>query len=613
MEIRRLENLGPAERIVQTLLSWSDHLVHNRTGVVITDLNRPTGVTWQPAIWKEEKGRKVVYRMDKRTLTLLGPLQPDGRVGTPWTSVGRWQKAGLQPETAVYLYRQIADVFRMDNEFVARWASWAFARENRDLKVVLAAFLLVQPRAGLPTCEAGKVLFYDDDLRAVAEAMLLLTRKDGRDFNPKLLLRVGELLALPAIAAINVELGFARAARNPFLGRWPKVVEKWLAYRERNPKMLEGLVRAGFRTTVMKLAQKVGYKPQSPRFFEILRWKQKQAADGRRTLAIGANVAAAESWEHLKEAEICARIVQTRPDFKRIVGLLPPRVGLTRAVVVAAMEAGSLSNTDLVLLTPTLEDLGLLDLPAVRARWEAACKLVENQRTANIATRVRSEKTAETLQAAAEAATRKVVAEATRNLRVYFFVDISGSMDQAIVKAKDYLTRFLYAFPADRLHIAVFNTVGREVVLKHASAAGVSHAFASFKAGGGTDYGAGVRALAHHKPKADEDALFVFVGDQQAGWFADAVRQSGINPIGFAFLFVGQATLQNAVEGTAYELKLPCLRLDEAIFADPYAIAPTLRNLIASTPVKATTTAPPRQTLVQEILATELLKKPVWA
>jgi hypothetical protein len=31
------ENLGPAERIVQTILAYSDHMVHNRPGMVVRD------------------------------------------------------------------------------------------------------------------------------------------------------------------------------------------------------------------------------------------------------------------------------------------------------------------------------------------------------------------------------------------------------------------------------------------------------------------------------------------------------------------------------------------------------------------------------------------------
>ena len=56
-----------------------------------------------------------------------------------------------------------------------------------------------------------------------------------------------------------------------------------------------------------------------------------------RAIAIGVDVAAAESWSGLSEREICERIVETRPSYKRLVGLLPPEIGLTRAIVAAAI------------------------------------------------------------------------------------------------------------------------------------------------------------------------------------------------------------------------------------------------------------------------------------
>ena len=66
----------------------------------------------------------------------------------------------------------------MDNELAARWASWSFAQEHRDLKVALTALMLVQNRCGAPVLEDGAVLFCDDDYREIGEAMCLLRRRD---------------------------------------------------------------------------------------------------------------------------------------------------------------------------------------------------------------------------------------------------------------------------------------------------------------------------------------------------------------------------------------------------------------------------------------------------
>jgi hypothetical protein len=512
------------------------------------------------------------------------------------------------------MYQQVAEVWKLDNEFAAKWASYAWKQDHRDLKVILAAFMLCQSRKGDPVIDAGKIAFHDEDYRDVGEAMLLLHEK-GKDLNPKLLLRLHDLLSLPGIAEVNRQLGFGKSARRPFYGRWEKAVTKWLQYREQNPKLLEGLVKAGFKTTVMELARRVGYKPASPKFFDALRWKQVQAKDGRRDMAIGAAVKAAESWEGFTETQICERIVQSKPDWKRIVGLLP-KGGLTRAIVAAAIEAGSFSNKDLIIATPTLEELGLLQVQDIRERWEKALKTAEDMRAANIATKVKSKVIEEKLQEAADVAVQKAAEEVMKGMRIYFMVDISGSMENAIAEAKVYLAKFLQAFPPDRLHVSVFNTSGREVTIKHPTAAGVENAFRGIAAGGGTDYGAGVAMLSKYKPAADEDVLFFFVGDEEANVFTTAVRRSGLNPLAFGFLKVRNAPNYQAVRGTAQELGIPCFMVDPKMFEDPYAIPRVIRNMIAATPVGVApnrVVAAPRVTLVEQILQTTLLQKPAWA
>lgn len=504
----------------------------------------------------------------------------------------------------------------MDNEFAARWASYAFGQEHRDLKVVLAAFMLVQTRKGDPVLDGGKITFYDEDFRDIGEAMMLIHRRDGKDLNPKLLLRIHDLLSLPSVAAINRELGFGNSARRPFLGRWSKAVEKWLQFREENPKLLDGLVKAGFKNTVKDLARAVGYKPETPRFFEALSWAQDQAKDGRRTMLIGVEMAKTESWDDLTEAQICEKIVADKPDWKRVVGLLPKKLGVTRAIMSAAVESGSLSNKDLIILTPTLEELGLLEVTEVRAKWDRAIKRAEDDmRAANIARNVRSKDVQEQLQAAADTALQKAVAQATKNLRIYVIIDISGSMGQSIERAKTLLGKFLQGFPADRTHVAVFNTAGRVVEIKHPSAAGVANAFRGISADGGTAHGAGVLALQKFQPKDDEDSLFIFIGDGgERKTFEAYVTQSKLRPMAFGFLRLPGENF-GCIESTATMLGIPCFPIVENTFDDVYAIPRTIRALVAATPVgtAARVAATPRVTLVDTILKTDLLRKPQWA
>src|SRR6478609_2193106 len=614
------ENLGPAERIINTLLAYSDHAVHNRPGIVQPDPTSVTKVKWSPVTYKEEAGQKVVYRKEKAgkktNLIRLGTLSADGKVLDGRTIVGRYMKPGLFPEVAEWMYRQIAEVWRLDNEFAARWASYAYGEDHRDLKVALAAFMLVQTRKGDPVLDAGKVAFYDEDFRDIGEAMVLC---DGKKFlDVKMILRLLDFLEVDEVAAVNRELGFGQSQRNAFLGRLPRVIEKWLRYREVNQQLLKGLIKKGFRTSLIRLARAIGYKPTTEKFFQLLRWKQDQAKDGHRTIAIGKAVKAAESWTGLTEEQICERIVAQKPDFKRIVGMLPDQIGLTRAVLAASIESGSLSDKDLIIYSETLESHGLLKVPDIQGRWQAALRKAEDQRAANVALRVKSKEVKEALQEAADTAVQKAVEEVAKDLEVYVIVDISGSMDEAIEKAKRYISQMAPAFPLDNLHVSVFNTAGREVRIPHASAAGVTNAFSGIKAGGGTDYGAGVLALKKYRPVAGRDVLFIFVGDEGAPQFSRAVQESDLNPVAFGLIPTpsrqyGQGT---AVKETAVRLNIPCFEIDEKTFTDPYAVPRVLRNLIAATPVTAAATraqVKPRLSLVDTILATDLLQKPAWA
>ena len=618
----RLEALGPAEVILQSLTTHLDHMVHNRTGVVVPDARTKIGVRWSHAIWRKEGDDKVVYlraiKGSRKNETRIGVLNDDGKVMNGTSEVGEFRKPGLFPEVAAYMYKQVAEVWKMDNEFAAKWASWAFPREHRDLKVVLAAFMLCQPRAGEPVMEDGKVLFHDDDYRDIGVAMCLLRGK--HDLDPKLLLRVGKLLRLPQVKEINFDLGFAKSNRHPFMGRYTTAIKFWLSHLEQNVKLLEGLVKKGYRTTVMKLASMSRFKPETEKFYEVLRWKQAQSKDGHRTLAIGKDVKAAESWADLTEEQICEKIVAEKPNYKRLVGMLPQEMGLTQAIMAAAIEASSVADNDLIMLTPTLEELGLLEVKDIKDRWTEATTKAENQRAANIARRVKKDSLKETLQDAADTAVKKVLEEVTREMIVYVIVDKSGSMHRSLEAAKGYLKKFLQGFPLERTFVSVFNSYGSELALKAASAAAVDHAFKSHRAGGGTDYGAGFTALSHHKPTPEQDLLVLFVGDE--GDYSGpmrlvrAVQRSDLNPVAFGLLKV-PGDNGNCVRGAARHLNIPCFMIEEEMFGDdPYSVPRVLSNLIASTPVGQAPAGTPvrkRKTLVQEIMETPLLTKPVWA
>lgn len=574
------EQMGPAEKLLDLVLNASAHLWHNRPG-------RDIGGVWHPA-----KGRNA----DRGT-----PVQP-----------------GLFVPAAETLYGQLLEIFGLNTELMAHFASYALTETDwRDLKVATSALMLVQPHSGQPIKDDdGSVGFYDDDLRGIGEAMLLkYERKSARMMTPKAVLRVAELLETPAIAELNRMAGFADPASNKApLGRWPKAATKWLRYREQNAPLLEGLVRAGYKETIKKIARKVGYKPLSERFFAVLGWKQSQSSEGHRTMGLdGLELEKRERFDDVSEAEICEAIVTQRLTYKEVMGRLPPDIGLTPAIMVALLP--TLSDRDLRQLTPTLEELGLMAEPEIRDAWEKAIESATDQRGLNIARNVRSAELKERLAASADNAAKAAVAEATgeRDVHVMFLIDTSGSMQGAIEKSVDALTKIVAGFPLDKLHIATFDTFGTTKVPKAASGAAIKHMLQGVKASGGTLHSAGVAALARDGVTVPSDAtlLVIVVGDEagEAGArFASSFADNGFAPSAFALILNVAYSRGETVRTAATNLGLPFSTITVDQFDDPYQVPRVLKTILEA-PV-ATGGPVKRFSWVDKVMATKLLELP---
>lgn len=568
--------MGPAERLLDVVLGSSAHLWHNRPGM------NQNG-TWVPA---KGAGRARGVR-----------VQP-----------------GLFVPAAVSLYSRLLEIHKLNADLMAHLASYALVETDwRDLKVACAALMLVQTRAGVPIKDDdGSVAFYDDDHRRIGEAMVLwYQKKSARMLTPKAVLRIAELLETPEIAALNRAAGFGDpAAKRAPLGRWAKAAAKWLAVREANKAMLEGLVKAGFKQTIKNLARKVGYKPATPEFFGLLGWKQSQADDGRREVGLdNVTLVKSERFDGLAEAEICEAIVTQRLRYKDAVGRLPADIGLTPAIMVALLP--TLSDRDLRQLTPTLEELGLLSVPEIRAKWEKAIASATDQRGLNIAKNVRDASLKEKLAESADNAAKKAVAAASAeaDLRVMFLVDKSGSMQGAIETSKDVLGKMLAGFPLEKLHVATFDTMGQVLKPKAASSVAVKHMLAPIAAGGGTIHGTAVHALHRDGVSVPAGAklIVIVVGDQDGeggASLANTFRTLGYDVSAMALILAGNRGAQATVRDCARELRVPFSEVTAAQFDDPYHVTRVLRALLEA-PVAA---GVPTPGLVEKVMSTKLLE-----
>jgi Mg-chelatase subunit ChlD len=482
--------------------------------------------------------------------------------------------------------------------------------------------MLVQPHAGQPIKEDDGVTiagFYDADYRGVGEAMVLFyEKKSTKMLTPKAVLRVAELLETPAIADLNRIAGFSDAgSKKAPLGRWKRAATRWLLLREKNLPMLQGLVKAGYKETIKSIARKAGYKPESAAFFEILGWKQKQASGGHRSVGLGAalKLQKRERFDGLSEAEICETIVTQKLSYKDVVGRLPKDVGLTPAIMVCALP--SLSDRDLRMLTPTLEELGLMTEPDVRKRWEKAIAESTDQRALVIAKNVRGKELKSKLEEASDNAARKAIAEAVREqpVDVMFLIDKSGSMEGAIDKSKEALSRILAGFPEERVHIASFDTTGTVLKPKAPTRSAVTHMLASIKPGGGTVHAAAVRALYNTGVRipAGHKLIVIVVGDEageDGAQLARAFREMGYEVAALAILVSVSGTRGMTVQETARALGIPYSEVQIDQFDDPYNVPRVLRALLEAPKLGPGTVGSVHTGWLEKVIQTPILQLP---
>jgi len=343
----------------------------------------------------------------------------------------------------------------------------------------------------------------------------------------------------------------------------------------------------------------------------VLGRKQNQSAEGERTIGLTDLQIGKLSFDDLSEKDICETIVAEKLGWKQVMGMLPRRLGLTAAIFVAMLD--QFSDKDLTILTPTLEELGLLKHEPIKRRWQEAIQKQDDQRARNIAKNIRDRELAGKLEASADAAVTKAVAEATKeaDIHIMFIIDTSGSMQGAIETSKEALSMIVQGFPPEKLHIASFNTTGTVLKPRHHSAAGVQHMLKGIGASGGTIYSSGVRVFHDNGVRIPKDAnLILFaVGDEageQGDLFAANLQQWGYVPKAIAHI-VNVARNENrgsTVRRAAEVLGVPYTEVNVEQFTDVYQVQRTLKAVLEAQPHRE------KGSMIEKIMQTELLVSP---
>lgn len=578
---------GPLEAAIDRIMGSSAHLWHGRHGTVV-------GGKWAAL-------KKKIPKMAERGADILRP--------------------GFFAPAAVALYQDLLIVYKTNPLLLAHLASWTLAESDwKDLKVALAALLLAQPEA----------MF-----REVGEAMVLAWDKKlgKRAFNAKQVLRVAEFLDHPEIFRLNVEAGFCSSTRRQaYRGRWTSAADRYLLVRERNPHLMDGLVKAGFRRTLAEISRKVGYRPETSTFFQRLRWEQHQPPGGHRTVAIGVAVEKRkDTFDGMSEEQICAKIRRDRLKYAEVVGRLPAGLGLTQAIMVALLP--HMSDKDLIILSPTLEAMGLLEDKQVYAMWLRATQQATDQRALNVAKNVKSADLKDKLEEAGAVAVKKAVSEAVKDdkIRILFLIDISASQQGAVEKSKELVPRILTGLGGDggeRLHVASFNSVGTVIQIGGRRVSDIQKVLGMLRASGGTDHRLGVRALYNSGVRqASDETLIIFVVGDEAGEpgreLAEAIRQCGYRPAAFGLVVNLGSNVSmgrgQTVRDCAAHMRIPYSEVELSEFDDPYAVPRVLRRMIdAPTPdsqqqgqVVHAAPSVRRMGWIERVMSTPLLVPPI--
>jgi uncharacterized protein (DUF58 family) len=200
---------------------------------------------------------------------------------------------------------------------------------------------------------------------------------------------------------------------------------------------------------------------------------------------------------------------------------------------------------------------------------------------------VQNQEIREKLEASSDKAAQKAVraAIAEQDIHVMFLIDRSGSMQGALEKSVEALSRILAGFEADRVHIASFDTMGVTHRPKAASRVAVQHMLASVTAGGGTLYSSALRALHRDGVRIPSTAKLVViaVGDEDGedgAQFARAFGELGYAVGAIALILNVVHRRGNTVINAARALGVPFSTVEIEQFDDPYQVPRVLQTIL---------------------------------
>lgn len=313
-----------------------------------------------------------------------------------------WSKGKFQEEKAQKVLDVLVPLTVRDPFFLAHLTSYAMKNSKaKDLRVFLAYVAGLSSADGQPFSPGSK--YVKPNLRYVGAAALQM-------LEPKLADRV----ALLGTRKFKVEGILSEATHLPTTMR--EALKKYLKYREANPEMLEGIRKAGLKTTMQRMARKMHYD-FSDEAREILDWPRKgQKFDKRAPL-----------FENLTDLQVAEKVRSERIPY---IGVLAELAKVDKKVspVVAVAMLEQATGNQAVIMRSTFEDAGILNDPEVKTLYEE--KIKEAQTALDRVDHITKE-ASESVKQALKSAKSEARKEELGNIgKVFVHLDFSGSMER---------------------------------------------------------------------------------------------------------------------------------------------------------------------------------------
>lgn len=375
-----------------------------------------------------------------------------------------WSKNKLQDVKMNDVLKKFSELAERDPIFLAHFTSYAFKKlDAKDLKVVSCFMNSLSDADGSPFVAGGE--YKKPNLRIISAAAFL-------ELDPKLALRVLKL------ANSKRKVG-CKSEGTHFSKHLKTAARKYVRYRETNPKMLEGLQKAGL-SNVMKGIYRISRVNPSLEACSIFHWKQKHGP--------GANVKFKKSsfdFKNLTDLEIAEKIRKDRLKPQAAIGALPDKI--SPVIAVAILE--QCNGDQAVVLTSLFEDQGLLKHKEVRDIYEA--KIRTAKQALDRVDRIKQELDEDT-KAILRAAKSEVRKEQVGDIgKVFVHLDLSPSMTQAVEVAKNSgsIISECVKDPDKNFHWGAFDTYGKALpkVQKFTKEGFMQALYGARPTGGGTN------------------------------------------------------------------------------------------------------------------------------